>query len=156
MKRWVTTRPLPFLPYIDNSMKVIRFVTEAELHVYLAGGKLLNMTKHRKHDMKTTSIGFCFAELTDTRDADKWLRKLMFTRPCEYCIEFETEDFQESLVERTATYAADIDSDKWKSIEVREWSTTSYMLATHPYKRIGKCPSLFGLMQGEKIEWLQN
>ena len=137
-------------------MEVIRFVTEAELQVYLAGGKLLNMTKHRKHGMKTTSLGFCFAELTDTRDADKWLRKLMVIRPCEYCIEFETEDFKESLVERTAIYSDDTDFDRGKELVVREWSTTNYTLTTHPYKRIGRCPSLLELMQGKKIEWLQN
>lgn len=137
-------------------MKIIRFVTEAELHVYLAGGKLLNMTNHQKKGMKTTSIGFCFAELTDTRDADKWLRKLMLTRPCEYCIEFETDDFKTPLVERTATYSDDTDFDNGMKLVVREWSTTNYTLATHPYKRIGKCPTLFELLLGAKIEWFQN
>lgn len=137
-------------------MEVVRFMNEGELHVYLAGGKLLNMTKHREDDMKTTSIGFCFAELTEERDADKWQRKLMGIRPCEYCVVFDTDDFKEPLVERTATYSDDVDFDKGKTIEVREWSTTNYRLDTHPYKRIGKCPSIFELLQGKKIEWVQD
>ena len=135
-------------------MEVVRFMTEAEMHVYLAGGKLMNMTKHRSNGMNTTSIGFCFAELTETRDPDKWLKKLFALRPCEYCIVFDTDDFKEPLVERTAIYSDDVDFDKGKTIVVREWSTTNYRLDTHPYKRIGQCPSLFELMMGMKIEWI--
>lgn len=135
-------------------MIVVRFMTEAEKHSYLSGKKLINTTKHQDFGMKTTSIGFCFAELTTERDSDKWLRKLIGTRPCEYCIVFNTGDFKEHLVESVATYADDKDFDIGKTMEVREWSTNSYNIGTHPYKRIGKCPSLLEFIHGKKIEWL--
>lgn len=47
-------------------MKVIRFMTGAEVEVFLSGGKLMSCEKHDKHN-KTTSVGFCFAEVTDVR-----------------------------------------------------------------------------------------
>lgn len=134
-------------------MEVVRFTTESELHTYLAGGKLLNATKHFKNGMVSTSIGFCFAELTESRDADKWLRKLGGIRPCEYCIEFDTDDFKVPLVESKAGYSDD--NDCKKPMVVREWCTTSYQLDTHPYKRIGKCPTIFGLLTGKRIQWEQ-
>jgi len=135
-------------------MIVLRFMTEAEKNSYLAGQKLINVTKHQNAGLRTTSIGSCFAELTAERDADKWLRKLMGIGTCDYCIVFDTEDFKESLVESVATYADDIDFDKGKTMEVREWCTTSYSIDTHPYKHIGKCPSVIELIHGKKIDWL--
>lgn len=132
-------------------MKVIRFMTEAEVEVFLSGGKLMSCEKHAKHN-KTTSVGFCFAEVTDVRTPDKWLRKLMGIRPCEYCIEFDTDDFKEPLTESRATYTHDTDFSK--RIEVREWCTTQYSLLTHPYRRLGQCPPLPLLLIGEQIRWL--
>lgn len=129
-------------------------MTKVEKDAYLAGVELINMRRHQESGMKTTSIGFCFAELTAERDADKWLRKLIGTRPCEYCIVFETNDFKEPLVESVAMYADDIDFDIGKTMEVREWSTTSYRIDKHPYKRIGRCPSIMDFIYGKKIEWL--
>lgn len=129
-------------------------MTKAEKDAYLAGVELINMRRHQESGMKTTSIGFCFAELTVERDADKWLRKLMGTRPCEYCIVFDTNYFKEPLVESVAMYADDIDFDIGKTMEVREWSTTSYRIDTHPYKRIGRCPPIMEFIYGKKIEWL--
>lgn len=129
-------------------------MTKKEKDAYLDGVELINATKHRDSGMKTTSIGFCFAELTDKRDADKWLRKLIGTRPCEYCIMFDTDDFKESLAEGIATYADDTYYDVGKTMEAREWSTTNYRIDTHPYKRIGRCPSIIEFIYGRKIEWL--
>lgn len=138
-------------------MEVVRFMSEVEKEAYLAGGKLMNLTNHHNSGMNSTSIGFCFAELTAERDEEKWLRKLMGFADCEYCIVFDTDDFKEPLMERTAVYADDKDFDKGKCIEVREWSTTIYQLDTHPYKRIGKCPSLPEIMMyGKEIEWLDD
>lgn len=134
-------------------MEVVRFLTECELHTYLAGGKLMNATKHVKNGMVSTSVGFCFAEVTEGRDADKWLRKLGCIRPCEYCIVFDTDDFKVPLVESKANYA---DDNNWQEdMVVREWCTTSYQLDTHPYKRIGKCPSICELLIGRRIQWVQ-
>lgn len=133
-------------------MKVIRFVSASEAAVYLAGGKLMSAEQHSDNRYKTTSVGFCFAELTEVRDADKWMRKLMGLRICEYCIEFETDDFTEPLTESRAIYADDVDFEH-KLIEVREWCTISYSLATHPYRRIGQCPTLYDMIMGQTIRW---
>lgn len=137
-------------------MKVVRFVTEAELHIYLAGGKIMNSSEHG--GKKTASVGNCFAELTDVRTPDKWLKKLFGIRPCEYCIEFDTDKFEHQLRESKSVYTGDsqYENDNMIPIEVREWCTIWYSLETHPYTRIGKCPDIFGLMQGEKIEWIKD
>lgn len=132
-------------------MKVIRFVTEAELQAYLIRGKLMNIHNHAQYH--STSVGFCFAELTEERDADKWLRKLMYIRPCEYCIEFDTDYFATPLTESIAQYADDTDFAH-KRADFREWCTTDYSLDTHPYTRIGRCPTLIQLAMGWKIEWV--
>lgn len=135
-------------------MRVVRFMTRAEKDKYLAGRKMMNKTRHRDLGLRSTSIGFCFAELTAERDADKWLHKLTGIRPCEYCIEFETDDFKIPLYEGKATYADDDDFEWSKTMQVREWSTTIYNLRTHPYRRIGICPSFIQMCMGQKIEWL--
>lgn len=137
-------------------MHLVRFVTTQELQIYLEGHKIVNCQKHSGRGMKSTSVGACFAELTPERDPDKWLRKLFFVRPCQYCIEFDSDQFAQPLNESRATYASDDPAlaGKGVKIEVREWWTTSYSLDTHPYIRIGKCPSLGDLCAGKKIEWI--
>lgn len=134
-------------------MKVIRFVTDAEKELYLSGAKIINDNPHS--GSFTTSVGSCFAELTPERDADKWLRKLFGIRPCEWCIEFDTETFAKPLTPSVAKYSADNieDMEAGKTIPVREWCATTYSLRTHPYTRIGRCPSIEGLIMGERIVW---
>lgn len=131
-------------------MKIIRFVSDAEKEMYLSGAKMMNGNAHG--DCKTTSVGFCFAELTKERDADKWLRKLMMNTTCEWCIEFDTEKFSFPLAESNGVYADD--KDFTKTVEIREWCTTQYSLKTHPYIRIGRCPSFLAMCFGrKKIDW---
>lgn len=125
-------------------MKVIRFVTEAELAVYLSGGKLMNANNHNQLGRATTSVGFCFAELTEERTPEKWLYKLMGIRPCEICLEFDTDNFKTPLTESRATYADD--KDLSKTIEIREWCTTQYSLDTHPCRRIGLCANFYDII----------
>lgn len=132
-------------------MKVIRFVNDVEKEMYLSGAKLLNADPHAGN--KTTSVGFCFAELTEKRDAEKWMRKLYLLTSCKWCIEFDTGNFSTPLKESKSRYSDDDDFSK--KIEVREWCTTEYSLQTHPYTRIGKCPSILGLCFGEKINWMK-
>lgn len=132
-------------------MKVIRFVNESELDVYLSGGKLMNATQHSKYKF-STSVGFCFAELTEVRDANKWMRKLLCNTQCDYCIEFDTDEFKEPLNESKAMYSHD--NDFTKSMEFREWCTTSYSLTTHPYIRLGKCNPTELITNGSGIKWL--
>lgn len=132
-------------------MRIVRFMSLCEKECYLAGGKLMNATDHAKDGMKTTSVGYCFAELARGRDADKWLRKLMFNTKAEYCIEFDTDDFSEPLTESEACYADDHDFNK--IVKFREWCTISYSIKTHPYRRIGKCPSLFEITVGQRIDF---
>lgn len=132
-------------------MKVVRFVSEAELNVFLAGGRLMNGTVHAIKGYNTTSVGFCFAEITPERDADKWLRKLFFITKAEYCIVFETDDFTESLTESKSVYSDDYTYEK--TITVREWCSTTYSRHTHPYLAIGKCPDLDSLVRGAIIKF---
>lgn len=133
-------------------MKVIRFVSDMEKEIYLSGAKLINIDHHINN--KTTSVGFCFAELSGKRDAEKWMRKLYLFTACEWCIEFDTDNFSVPLKESTARYSDD--ENFKKAIEVREWCTTEYSLQTNPYTRIGKCPSFHGLCLGENIVWKLN
>lgn len=137
-------------------MKVVRFVDSIEFEKYLRGVTIVNHDSHA--GLSTTSVGNCFAEITDTRDADKWLRKMFFIRPCLWCIEFDTNDFKNPLNASSGHYSADSieDIDAGKSIDVREWCTTKYSIHTHPYTRIGICPSLQDLICGKKIEWRIN
>lgn len=132
-------------------MKVIRFMTECEKEMYLSGAKILNCSTHP--DNKTSSVGSCFAELTQERDADKWLKKLFLTRPCEWCVEFDTRFFTTPLNESYGTYAPDDCLEFGNSQQFREWCTTEYSLYTHPCTRIGKCPDGMGIFRGEKIVW---
>lgn len=134
-------------------MKVVRFVTEAEKELYLSGAKIINSNGHA--GQRSTSKGSCFAEITPERDADKWLRKLWGIRPCEWVVEFDTDAFTEPLAESIGHYSADRmeDIDAGMTIDVREWCTTIYSLRTHPYTRIGRCPSLGGLILGDRIRW---
>lgn len=134
-------------------MKVIRFMSDAEKEMYLSGAKMMNASLHS--NFRSTSVGFCFAELTEKRDADKWLRKLFFNTICEWCVEFDTDKFSTPLTESNAVYADDDDFER--RIDVREWCTTQYSLSTHPYIRIGKCPRLEELTFGKKnIKWEDN
>lgn len=128
-------------------MKVVRFMSDAEKEMYLSGAKMVNATPHS--DCKSTSVGFCFAELTDVRDADKWLRKLYFNTRCEWCVEFDADRFSTPLIESKAVYAGDDDFNK--TVVVREWCTTSYSLSTHPYTRIGRCPDIIGICGEGKL-----
>lgn len=130
-------------------MKVVRFMSSAEKDMYLSGAKMLNSDPHQLN--KTTSVGFCFAELTAKRDADKWLKKLAFSTECAWCVEFETNNFKTPLKESKAIYSDDEDFNK--QMEVREWCTTEYSIKTHPYIRIGKCPDVMALCFGFKIDW---
>ena len=134
-------------------MKVVRFMTEAEKELYLSGANIINTNGHA--GQRSTSRGACFAELTPERDADKWLRKLFGIRPCEWVVEFDTAAFYEPLTESIGHYSADRmdDIDAGLTIDIREWCTTVYSLFTHPYTRIGRCPSLVGLIIGERIAW---
>ena len=133
-------------------MKVIRFVSEMEKEIYLSGAKLINNDHHINN--KTTSVGFCFAEISEKRDAEKWMRKLYLSTACKWCIEFDTDNFSIPLNESTARYSDD--EDFKKTIEVREWCSTEYSLQTHPFTRIGKCPSFLGLCLGVNIVWKLN
>lgn len=130
-------------------MKVIRFVSDKEKQMYLSGAKLINNDHHINN--KTTSVGLCFAELSGKRDAEKWMRKLFLSTCCNWCVEFDTDNFSIPLKESMARYSDDKDFSK--SMEVREWCTTEYSLQTHPYTRIGKCPSILGLCLGDCINW---
>lgn len=137
-------------------MKLVRFVTKKELDLYLSGARIVNRKRHAISGFKTTSVGACFAELTPERDPDKWLRKLFFNITCEYCIEFDSTQFKELLIKSQSIYSADDPEgiNAGKRINVREWCLTSYSIDTHPYLRIGKCPTLADLCAGKKIEWL--
>lgn len=136
-------------------MRVVRFMTEVEKELYLSGARIVNGNQH--NGRRSTCMGACFAELTPARDADKWLRKLAFVRPCEWVVEFETDDFHSNqLNEGTAVYASDNPAEWGKQgtvITVREWWTVYYSLQTHPYRRLGRCPSVDGLCRGQRIEW---
>lgn len=131
-------------------MKVIRFVSNDESEKYFSGAELYNYSTH--HGSKTTSVGFCFAEITPERDAEIWLRKLMFRTEAVWCIEFDTDKFLVPLKESKAFYADD--NDLCMSVVFREWCTTEYSIDTHPYTRLGKCPSFIDLCRGKKIKWL--
>ena len=133
-------------------MKVVRFVTESEKELYLSGANIVNSNRHI--GQRSTSIGSCFAEITPERDADKCFRKLCGICPCDWCIEFDT-DTSAPLTESIGHYSADNieDMKAGLTIDVREWCTCVYSLATHPYTRIGRCPSIFGLIHGERIVW---
>lgn len=131
-------------------MEVIRFMSEAEKELYLSGAKMFNATDHKKYN-NSTSVGFCFAELTEARNPDKWNKKLAGITNCEWCVVFDMDDFKKPLNESSAVYSHD--ERMFEKMEVREWCTTEYSLNTHPYKRIGKCPDLFTLVCGGKIEW---
>lgn len=133
-------------------MKVVRFVCDTEMEMYISGARLFNCDLHT--DNKTSSIGFCFAELTEKRDAEKWMRKLCLLTSCEWCIEFDTDKFSIPLKESIARYSDDDDFSK--TIDVREWCTTDYSIKTHPYTRFGKCPSILGICIGKKIKWILN
>lgn len=139
--------------FMKKIMKVVRFVTEAEKELYLSGAKIINNNGHA--GQRSTSKGACFAEITPERDADQWLSKLLFIRHCEWVIEFDTDAFTEPLTESIGHYSADRmeDIDAGLTIDVREWCTTIYSLRTHPYTRISRCPSLGGLILGDKIAW---
>lgn len=130
-------------------MKVVRFMSTEEKDRYLSGEVLHNDNPHR--DYKTTSVGFCFAELNPKRDADKWLMKLFFLTKTDWCVEFDTDRFFPPLNESKATYCSD--NNFGKTQRFREWCTQSYSLKTHPYERIGKCPAFRELVMGEKIQW---
>lgn len=132
-------------------MKVVRFMSDSEKEAYLAGAKLMNVVNHAMMGKKTNSIGFCFAEITPERDADKWFRKLACNTAAEFCVEFDTDDFTEPLIERWAFYADD--NDFSKKVLFREWSTISYSIRTHPYRRIGKCPHILEIAHGKKIDF---
>lgn len=128
-------------------------MTEAEKEMYLSGAKIINSNGHA--GQRSTSKGSCFAEITPERDADKWLRKLWGIRPCEWVVEFDIDQLTAPLTESIGHYSADRmeDIEAGLTIDVREWCTTIYSLSTHPYTRIGRCPSFVGLIQGERIQW---
>lgn len=130
-------------------MLVVRFMSDAEKEMYLSGAKMMNSDTHIEY--KSTSVGFCFAEI-GKRDADKWLRKLHFIAKCDWCIEFDTKMFAVPLKKSSGRYSDDENFSK--TVSIREWCTTEYSLVTHPYVRIGKCPSMVGLCMGDKIEWV--
>lgn len=136
-------------------MRLVRFVTEEELNLYLSGKPVINTNDHRKKGNNSTSVGSCFAEITKECDADKWNRKLAAIRPCEYCIEFETTRFKATLNQSHATYLGNSKEDIYNLVtrRFREWCTTEYSLTTHPYTRIGKCPGFGGIIVGEGIDW---
>ena len=101
-------------------MKVTRFMSRAEWDALCSGKKICN---NRKHDAKTTSVGFCFTE-DAPEDAWKYLSGVVDADVC------ATFDFPDGfLTESTAKYAEQREGAKMTDLmEKREWCCTEYSL----------------------------
>lgn len=117
-------------------MRLIRFMCEQELRDYLNGETLTNNSRHQ--GLKTTSVGFCFAEVTPKRPISKWLIKLGCLVSLDYVVEFDSNNCA-PFSTSSALYASDDPDKEGNFVPQRftEYCTTTYSLATFPFKRIG-------------------
>lgn len=102
-------------------MKVTRFMSRHEWDKLTSEQTITN---HRKHEAKTTSVGFCFTE-DEPQVAWKYLGGIV---DAEVCVTFEFPDGY--LTESTAQYADQREGAKFGDLMIkREWCCTSYSLA---------------------------
>lgn len=101
-------------------MKVTRFMSRCEWDKLKAGQTITN---NRKHDAKTTSVGFCFTE-DEPQVAWKYLSGVVDADVC------ATFDFPDGfLTESTAQYADRREGAKFFDLmEKRDWCCTEYSL----------------------------
>lgn len=102
-------------------MKVTRFMSRAEWDALCSGQTIIN---NRKHDAKTTSVGFCFTE-DSPEVAWQYLAGIV---DADVCVTFDFPDG--FLTESTAKYADQSEDAKFADLmDKREWCCTSYSLA---------------------------
>lgn len=142
-------------------MKLVRFVSKSEFEKYMAGEVLENTRIHSEGHYKSTSCGFCFAELTAGRNAEKWLCKLMLITRCEYAIEFDTamQGVTQKFNIGYAAYASDYpDADGRIHTQLfREQCAMRYSRRTLPFSRYGKCTSFEEVLTNgitPSIKWI--
>lgn len=101
-------------------MKVTRFMSKREWDALCSGETITN---NRKHEAKTTSIGFCFTE-DEPQVAWKYLSGVV---DADVCVTFEFPDG--FLTESTAKFADQREGAKMTDLmEKREWCCTEYSL----------------------------
>lgn len=101
-------------------MKVTRFMSRAEWDALCSCKKITN---NRKHDAKTTSVGFCFSE-DSPKVAWKYLGGVV---DADVCVTFDFPDG--FLTESTAKYADQRDGAEFGDLMTkREWCCTEYSL----------------------------
>lgn len=140
-------------------MKVTRFMSRAEWDKLNAGQTITN---HRKHDAKTTSIGFCFTE-DSPEVAWQYLAGIV---DADICVTFEFPDGY--LTESTAQYADQSEGAKMTDLmDKREWCCTEYSLDDakvikviapymgEDYRKLKKIVDFLG-MSGVTLDDLEN
>ena len=140
-------------------MKVTRFMSRAEWDKLKAGQTITN---NRRHEAKTTSVGFCFTE-DEPQVAWKYLDGIV---DADVCVTFEfPEDF---LTESTAKYADQSEGAKMTDLmDKREWCCAEYSIndcrvvcAIDPfmgeeYQQLKKIVDFLG-MSGVTLDDLEN
>lgn len=132
-------------------MMTVRFMSHDEFQLYMQGRALKNTTDHKAEGRRSTSVGFCWAILSEERDEEKWFRKLFFNTTAEYAVVVDTDKCP-SFMLATGYYADDNDFSKFRHF--RELCCTEYSLKTHPFERVGICPTLEEMCQHIPIRWL--
>lgn len=127
-------------------MKLIRFVSAEEFGQYLEGKALRNTTHHMMSHRANTSVGFCFAEITEERDANKWLIKLFGCTHCSYALLFDTEECTGAFNESRAVYGGDTLATSAIPTLVREWCLTEYDRNRYPICDWGICTTDFKVL----------
>lgn len=99
-------------------MRVTRFMSRAEWDALCSREKIYN---NRKHNAKTTSVGFCFTE-DEPQVAWKYLGGIV---DADVCVTFEFPDG--FLTEATAKYADQREGAGFDDMVTKtEWCCTSY------------------------------
>lgn len=111
-------------------MKLLRFMSVAELEKFRAGELLENTVDHHaEHGQKTDSVGFCFLDYNE-HDEQAALHFLSGIVSQEICAVFEVDDIvaQKGFKKGEGTFAAPMISavDFFSSMQVTEYSTKRY------------------------------
>ncbi len=111
-------------------MKLMRFMSIAELEKFRAGELLENTTDfHAEHKQRTDAVGFCFLDY-DQYDEQEALHFLSGIVNQEICAVFEVDDIvaKKGLKKGEGTFAAPMSSitEFFSSMQVTEYSTKRY------------------------------
>lgn len=111
-------------------MKLLRFMSIAELEKFRAGELLENQTDHHaQHSQKTNSVGFCFLDYDEYNERDAYHFLSGIVSP-EICAVFEVDDVvaKKYLKKCDGRYAAPMNTaaDFFSSMMVTEYSTMRY------------------------------